>query len=160
MVGDDVASGTNGVGGIAVVAKATGVAIQVVQLVGGTGEDAITVASVKVVVGLTTCVTNVSEDERSNDWKLLAYFICKAPHVKILTLLASGAGGRNASVGGLLAVLEENATATAENVTNDLTTLGVTAHDKLGVGALLVVRRDLGDSVASALGNRVAVRSG
>lgn len=67
MVGNDITTGADGVGLVTVVAETAGVGSEVGQLVGGTGEETIAVGTVEVVVGLVTGVTNITENQSSND---------------------------------------------------------------------------------------------
>lgn len=71
VVGDNITTGADGVGGVAVVAKAVTVGVQVGQLGGRAGEDAVAVAAVEVVVALATGVADITEDESGNDWHML-----------------------------------------------------------------------------------------
>jgi hypothetical protein len=66
-------------------------------------------------------VAGVAEDESSDN------------------LLSGGRVDINASVGSLLAVLEESSTTSSQNVSSDLGTLRVTTDNKLNIGAANVV---------------------
>jgi hypothetical protein len=67
VIGDNITAGADGVGGVAVVAKTIAVGGQVGQLGGGTGEDAVAVAAVEVVVALAAGVADITEDESGDD---------------------------------------------------------------------------------------------
>jgi hypothetical protein len=78
-------------------------------------------------------VTGVSKDQRSSD------------------LLSSSGVDINACRSSLHTVLEENTPTSAKNVGNNLSTLGVTADDELGLRASLVVSGDLGNPIGGTL---------
>ena len=141
MVGDNVTTSADGVLSNTVVVVLGSPGGKIGQLVGRTREETVVGSTAELVVGLVGSVSGVTEDSDSDD--LLA-------EIRVDIKVGRGSGH---------AVLEESTASTTNDVADNLSTLGVTADDQLGVGAASVVGVELSNAVGNTLIDRLAVRS-
>jgi hypothetical protein len=132
MVGDDTATSTNWVASSAVVAEDRSVTVEERE-VSGFARVGLLAGAVEDVVGLVGSVHDIAPEESGSDG------------------LASGRGVVD-TIGHLGA-----ATGSTENVTHDVSALGVAVDHDVGAWALLVEGSDLSNTVASTLSDLSAV---